>query len=94
MAIVNKTDKIYKNQTVKFSMTSSQGNKYVLIMYVYYDKNILEEPLKGRSGSHILEVYTNQVKHLTNRVHIPRVHWLDNESSASLKKYNQQEDIE
>ena len=45
------------------------------------------------SGSHILEAYTNQVENLTNGGYIPRVHFLYNEASVSLKKYNQQENI-
>ena len=34
MVTLDETDKIYIDQTVKFPMESSQGNKYVLIMYV------------------------------------------------------------
>ena len=45
-------------------MNSSQGNKYLLIMYVYDANTILEEPLKSSSGNQILETYTNQVEYL------------------------------
>ena len=74
-------------------MTYSQGNNYLLLIYVYDANTILEEPLKSRSNSHILEAYTEKVKHVTNRGYRPRVHWLDNEASVSLKKYDPQEDI-
>ena len=75
-------------------MTSSQGNKYVLIMYVYDSNAILEASLKSRSFSHILEAYTKQVENLTNVGYIRCVPWRDNEALASLNKYNRQEDIE
>ena len=61
MSKVDKTHKIYTDQTGKFPITFSQGNKYILIMYVYYANAILASPLKSRSGSHILEAYTQKV---------------------------------
>ena len=77
----------------KFPMTSTLGNKYVLLMYVFDANAILVEPFKRRSGSHILEAYTKKVGHLTNRGYIPRLHCLDNEASVSLNKFNRQEVI-
>ena len=74
MATVEKTHKIYTEQTGKFPMAPSRGNKYVLIMYVYDDNAIFVEPLKSRSGRHILEVYTKHVEHLTNSSYIPWIH--------------------
>ena len=88
MATVYKTHKIYTDQTKKFPMTPSQGNNYVIIIIVYDANTILAEPIKSRSSSHIMELYTNQVKQLTNRGYIPRVHYMENEASANLKKYN------
>ena len=93
MDTVNKTHNIYTDHMGKFPMKSIRVNQYVLIMYVYYDNAILTEPLKSRSGSHILEAYTKQFKHLKNMGYIPGFHWIVNESSASLKKYNRQEYI-
>ena len=40
IATVDKTYEKYIDQTVKFPMTSSQGNEYVLIMYVYDATNV------------------------------------------------------
>ena len=85
---MDETHKIYTDQTGKFPIASSWGNKYILIMYVYYANSILVSPLKSRSGSHILEACTKQVEHLTNRGYMPQVHWLDNEASSILDKYN------
>ena len=94
MAIVDKTHKIYTDQTGKFPITSSRGNKYILIMYVYDSNAILGSPLKSRSSSQILEAYTKQVEHLTTKAYIPQVHWLDHEASAILNKYNKNKYIE
>ena len=58
MNTVDENHKIYTEQTGKPPITSSPGNKYILIMYVYDANAILKEPLKSRSGSHILETYT------------------------------------
>ena len=94
MAKVDETHKIYTDQTGKSPITSSRGNKYILTMYVYDANAILVSPLKSRSGSHILESYTKHVEHLTNIGYRLRFHWLDNDASASIKKYNKQKDIE
>ena len=92
MATVDESHKIYTEQTGKFPMTSSGGNKYVLIMYVYNTNTILAELLNSRSVSHILEAYTKKVKHLKNRGYIPRVHFMDNKASSILRNYNHQKD--
>ena len=94
IATVEKTYKIYTNQTIKPPITSIRVNKYILIMHVYDYNAILSSPLKSSFVSHILKSYTKQVEHLTNIGYIQRVHWLDNESSASLNKYKKQKDIE
>ena len=41
MATVDKAHKIYTYQMGKLPMASSQGNKYVLIIYVYNANDIL-----------------------------------------------------
>ena len=94
MDTVDETQNIYTDQTRKSPITSSRGNKYILITYIYDDNAILSSPLNIISGSHIVEAYTKQVEHLTHRWYRPRVHWLDNEASDSLKKYNKQKDID
>ena len=73
MATVDEIHKIYTDQTGKFPITSSLGNKYILIMYVYGANTILAAPLNISPNSHILEAYTKQVEHITNRGYITRV---------------------
>ena len=60
MATVDETHKIYTDQTGKFLIMFSQGNKYIIIMYLYDSNEILASPLNSRSGSHIMEAYTKQ----------------------------------
>jgi hypothetical protein len=43
------TGKINSNQTGRFSLTSSRGNKYVMIIYDYNYNAILAEPIKSRT---------------------------------------------
>ena len=71
----------------KSPMTSIQGSKYIPIMYVYGTNAILALTLKSRSIIHILESYTKNVEQLTNIGYRPRVYYMDNEASDSLKKY-------
>ena len=84
---------IYTDQMETFPITSGQGNKYVLSMYSYYANAILAETLKIMSRNHLLEAYTKQVKHLTNRGYRLQVYRLKNKASTSLKKYNRNEYI-
>ena len=94
MATVGETHNIYTDQTEKSPITSSRETHYIVIMYVYNANSILASPLNIRSDSHILEAYNKQVEHITTTQYIPWVYWLDNEASASLRKYKKQKDIE
>ena len=47
---VDLTRKIYTDQTGRFPVTSSKGNKYILVEYHYEPNTIHAEPLKTRSG--------------------------------------------
>ena len=54
VATVGETHNIYTDQVGKFPITSSWGNKYILIMYVYDYNSILSSPLNSISGIQIL----------------------------------------
>ena len=71
--------KIYTDQRGRFPVTSSKGNKYILVTY-HYDSNTLHaEPLKKRSGLDLTAAYQKLRSLLTNRGFIPHIHILDNE---------------
>jgi hypothetical protein len=93
-ASIEETGKVYTNQTGAFPTTSSNGNKYMLVMYHYDTNAILVEPLKTRHGNEILRGYQKLYTHLTNRGFKPTTHWLDNEASAALKEYNKSEQVD
>jgi hypothetical protein len=92
-AAITETGKIYTDQTGRFPVTSSRGNKYILVLYNYDTNAILTEPLKNRTGNEILRAYQKLHTYLTNRGFKPRTHWLDNEASDALKQFNNQEQV-
>ena len=47
---VDLSEKIYTDQTGRFPVTSSKGNKYSLVAYHFDSNTIHTEPLKTRSG--------------------------------------------
>jgi hypothetical protein len=88
------TGKIYTGQTGRFPGTSSQGNKYVLVLYEYDTDSILMEALHNRTAPEILQAYRKLGKYLHNRGFQPKIHWLDNEASDELKQFNNSNQIE
>jgi hypothetical protein len=88
------TGKIYTDQTGRFPVTSSQGNKYILVLYEYDTNAILTEVLHNRTAPEILQAYKKLVKYLHNRGFRPKIHWLDNEASEELKQFNNSKQIE
>ena len=79
--------KFYIDQTVRFSVTSSKGNKYILFAYHYDSNTIHAEPLKTRSGLDITAEYQKLHSSLTNRGLIPQLHILENECPNVLKTF-------
>jgi hypothetical protein len=49
-ATITETGKIYTDQTGRFPVTSSRGNRYILVLYDYHTNAILTEPLKNCTG--------------------------------------------
>ena len=79
--------KIYTDQTGRFTVTSSRGNKYILVAY-HFDYNIIHaEPLKTRSGLDLTTVYQKLHSLLTNRGLQPHLHILDNECPHVLQMF-------
>ena len=86
--------KFNPHQTGHFLVTSSKGVKYVFILYSYDYNAILSDPLKSRTGKGILHSYTICHDYLKERVFKPKMHWLYNEASNSLKQYNLNHEME
>ena len=82
---VDLSGKIYTDQTGRFPVTSSKGNKYILVAYHYDSNTIHSEPLKKISGLDLTIAYQKLHSLLTNRGLIPHLHILDNECPNILK---------
>ena len=79
--------KNYTDQTGRFPVTSSKGNKYILVAYHYDSNTIHAEPLKTRSGIDLNTAYHKLHSLLTNRGLKPSLHILDNECHNVLNTF-------
>ena len=52
------TGKTFSDQTGRFPVTSSRGNKYIMIFYDYDSNSILGEPLKSRSAEELVRAFS------------------------------------
>ena len=77
----------YTDQTGRFPVPSSKGNKYILVAYHYNSNTIHAEPLKTRSGLDLISSYQKLHSLLTNRGFRPHLHILDNECPNVLKTF-------
>ena len=76
--------KIYTDQTGRFPITSSKGNKYILVEYHYDSNTIHAETLKTRTGLEFITSYHKLYSLLTNRGLKPSIHILENECTNVL----------
>ena len=81
------TGKIYSDQTGRFPLSSSRGNKYIMIVYSYDSNAIITEPLSSRTENELLRAYTVIHTKLTERGLRPTLQRLDNEAPGKLKKF-------
>jgi hypothetical protein len=82
-------------QTGRFPVTSSKGNKYIMVVYDYDSTAIiLAEPIKNRSEHEILRAYSKLHQDLTDRGLKSQLQKLDNECSAALKQFMRKANVE
>jgi hypothetical protein len=67
MQRIEVTRKIHSSQTGRFPITSSQGNKYRMIVFNYDSNAILAKPIKSRTEIELIRAYTKLRTYLTNR---------------------------
>jgi hypothetical protein len=48
---------IYNDQTGRFPVVSSKGNKYIMILYDYDSNAILAQPIKDRTAPELLRAF-------------------------------------
>ena len=79
------TGEIHSDQTGRFPIQSSSGNKYIIVIYEYDPNAILIKPLPDRSKESIVQAYQKIIQHLTRRGFKPRLQRLDNEAYKLLQ---------
>jgi calcineurin-like phosphoesterase family protein len=79
------TGQIYTDQTGRFPVTSSRGNKYIRLLYDYCSNSITTEPMKSRSEAKMIRVYLKLHDHLVQCSLKPQLQKLDNKAHAGLK---------
>jgi hypothetical protein len=84
---------IYTDQTGRFPVVSSKGNKYFMILYDYDSNAILAQPIKDRTAPELLKAFQIMEHELVARGLKPKLMKLDNEASKLLKTYLHQQDI-
>ena len=81
------TGKLYSDQTGRFPVISSKGNKYIMIIYDHDSNAILARPLKTKSGHEQLKNLKEVHQYLNKRGIHPKIHVMDNECSQATKDY-------
>jgi hypothetical protein len=84
---------IYTDQTGRFPVISSKGNKYIMILYDYESNAILAQPIKDRTAPELLKAFQVMEQELVARGLKPKLMKLDNEASKLLKTYLHQQNI-
>jgi hypothetical protein len=84
---------IYTDQTGRFPVVSSKGNKYIMVLYDYDSNAILAQPIKNRTAPELLKAFQFMEQELVAKGLKPKLMKLDNEASKLLKDYLYQQDI-
>jgi hypothetical protein len=84
---------IYTDQTGRFPVVSSKGNKYIMILYDYDSNVILTQPIKDHTTLELLKAFQVMEQELVARGLKPKLMKLDNEASKLLNTYLHQQYI-
>ena len=83
--ITTKEGNIYSDISGRFPNTSSRGNKYLYVMYVYNCNSIITTATKNRSYKEIIRAFTSLTEDFKSQGIHKGFHFMDNEASTSLK---------
>ena len=89
-----RTGKIFTDQTGRFPVQSSNGNKYIFVLYDYDSNCILTEPIRNRTAIELLRAYSKVQTLLKQCGFTPKLQRLDNEASTILKDYMHEQQID
>jgi hypothetical protein len=87
------TGQIYTDQTGRFPVVSSKGNKNIMLLYDYDSNAIMAQPIKDRTAPELLRAFQVMEQELVARGLEPKIMKLDNEASKLLKTYLHQQNI-
>ena len=82
--IYDPTDTSSSDQTGKFPITSSRGNKYIMIFYHHDTNCILAQPMKSRGKSDLTNAFSTLYSLLSSKGYQIKTHFLDNEAPTML----------
>ena len=85
---------IYTDQTGAFPVTSSQGHKYIMVLYEVDGNYIAMEPMKARTTTEMIRVYTILIERLKSKGIRPARQMLDNEAPREYLETIEGYDIE
>jgi hypothetical protein len=91
---VEKTGKVYTDQTGRFPIPFSSGNTQIFVLYDYNSNSIHTQPMQTKSALYIRSAYTTIVNTLIVAGLRPKLQRLDNECSTILKQYINSEAIQ
>jgi hypothetical protein len=92
-AVTIDAGQIYTDQTGRFTVVLSKGNKYIIILYDYDSNAITAQPIKDRTAPALLKAFQIMEQELVARGLKPKLMKLDNEASQLIKSYLHQQDI-
>jgi hypothetical protein len=84
---------IYTDQTGRFPVVSSKGNKCIMVLYDYDSNAILAKPIKNSTAPELLKAFQFMEQELVAKGLKPKLMKLDNEASQLLKDYLYQQEI-
>ena len=70
----------------RFPITSSRGQKYIMVVYDFDSNAILAEPMKDCTATELVQVFEDLHNRLTNCGIQPKIIIMDNEANKLLKK--------
>jgi hypothetical protein len=93
-AVMEPTGQVYSDQTGRFVAPSSSGNNYLMVVYDYDSNHLFAQPFRNRTAKCILDAYKLVHARLVKAGLRPQLQRLDNECSAILKDFLQQENVD
>ena len=77
---------IATDKTVRFPITSQLGNAYIMVLYDFDSNAILATGIKSRNKEHLIEVFKEFHRELTDAGIVPQLFKIDNEASSEMIK--------